>query len=135
MKDDELISDSNFKKFISSIPPLIKGYIRLGAFVGDGAVIDYDFNTTDVCIVLPTKKVAARYMDHFVESNIEKIICFYFESFFNFFNNLVLGPVQYILVKFKLGQRIYIPIIFHKALLKILGIKVKLIGKKLLLDL
>ena len=43
---------------------------------------------------------------------------------------LVLGPVQYILVKIKLGQRIYIPIIFHKALLKILGIKVKLIGKK-----
>ena len=51
MKDDELISDSNFKKFISSIPPLIKGYIRLGAFVGDGAVIDYDFNTIDVCKV------------------------------------------------------------------------------------
>ena len=65
MKDDELIGDSNFKKFISSIPPLIKGYIRLGAFIGDGAVIDYDFNTTDICIVLPTKKVAARYMDHF----------------------------------------------------------------------
>ena len=43
---------------------------------------------------------------------------------------LVLGPIQYILVKIKLGQRIYIPIIFHKALLKILGIKVKLIGKK-----
>jgi putative hemolysin len=55
----------NFKNFISSIPPLIKGYIRLGAFVGDGAVIDYDFNTVDVCIVLPTKKVATRYMDHF----------------------------------------------------------------------
>ena len=65
MKNDKLINDSNFKKFLSSIPPLIKGYIRLGAFVGDGAVIDHDFNTTDVCIVLPTKKVASRYMDHF----------------------------------------------------------------------
>ena len=65
MKDDFLINKSNFKKFLSSIPPLIKGYIRLGAFVGDGAVIDYDFNTIDVCIVLPTEKVAARYMDHF----------------------------------------------------------------------
>ena len=65
MKDDNLTNDSNFRKFLSSIPPLIKGYIRLGAFVGDGAVIDYDFNTIDVCIVLPTKKVAARYMDHF----------------------------------------------------------------------
>ena len=65
MKNDDLINDNNFKKFISSIPPLIKGYIRLGAFVGDGAVVDYDFNTIDVCIVLPTKKVSARYMDHF----------------------------------------------------------------------
>ena len=74
MKDDELISDSNFKKFISSIPPLIKGYIRLGAFIGDGAVIDYDFNTIDVCIVLPTKKVAARYMDHLIESKSEIIV-------------------------------------------------------------
>ena len=62
---DEKVFDKNFKKFISSIPPLIKGYIRLGAFVGDGAVIDYEFNTIDVCIVLPTEKVATRYMDHF----------------------------------------------------------------------
>ena len=54
-----------FKKFLTSIPPLIKGYVRLGAFVGDGAVIDYEFNTTDVCIVLPTKKIASRYMDHY----------------------------------------------------------------------
>ena len=43
---------------------------------------------------------------------------------------LVLGPTQYILVKTKLRQKVYIPIIFHKILLKILGIKVKLIGKK-----
>ena len=43
---------------------------------------------------------------------------------------LVLGPVQYVLVKTKLRQRTYIPIIFHKALLKILGVKVKLIGEK-----
>ena len=44
---------------------LIKGYIRLGAFIGDGAVIDYDFNTTDVCIVLPTEKIASRYKLHY----------------------------------------------------------------------
>ena len=64
MEDSEG-SENNFKKFLTSIPPLIKGYIRLGAFVGDGAVIDYEFNTTDVCIVLPTKKIASRYMDHY----------------------------------------------------------------------
>ena len=55
----------SFKDFFLSIPPLIKGYIRLGAFVGDGAVIDYEFNTTDVCIVLPTKKIANRYKLHY----------------------------------------------------------------------
>ena len=43
---------------------------------------------------------------------------------------LILGPIQYILVKVKLSYRIYIPIIFHRILLKILGVKVKLIGKK-----
>ena len=50
--------------------------------------------------------------------------------FFIFLIILALGPVQYFLIKTKLRQRIYIPIIFHKALLKILGVKVTLIGKK-----
>ncbi len=43
---------------------------------------------------------------------------------------LALAPIQFILVKIKLKYRIYIPIIFHKILLKILGVKVKLIGQK-----
>ena len=64
MKNEKAIQCS-FKEFLSSIPPLIKGYIRLGAFIGDGAVIDYDFNTTDVCIVLPTEKIASRYKLHY----------------------------------------------------------------------
>ena len=42
---------------------------------------------------------------------------------------LLLIPLQYIFVQFKLKNRIYIPIFFHRILLKILGIKVKLIGK------
>ena len=63
--EDKSAFDANFRNFIKSIPPLIKGYIRLGAFVGDGAVIDHDFNTIDVCIVLPTEKIASRYMEHY----------------------------------------------------------------------
>src|SRR3546814_6265919 len=31
-----------------ALPPLIKGYLRLGGFVGDGAVVDPEFGTTDV---------------------------------------------------------------------------------------
>ena len=57
--------ECTFKEFLTQIPPLIKGYIRLGAFIGDGAVIDYDFNTTDVCIVLPTEKISSRYKIHY----------------------------------------------------------------------
>ena len=63
--DKKNIKNISFKDFLNSIPPLIKGYIRLGAFIGDGVVVDYEFNTLDVCIVLPTKKVASRYMDHY----------------------------------------------------------------------
>jgi L-ornithine Nalpha-acyltransferase len=47
------------------LPPLIKGYLRTGAFVGDGAVIDPRFGTTDVLIVLPVEAINARYIGHF----------------------------------------------------------------------
>ena len=47
------------------LPPLIKGYLRLGAFVSDGAVIDRQFGTTDVLIILPVSEIQARYVAHF----------------------------------------------------------------------
>lgn len=46
----------------ASLPPLLKGYLRLGATIGEGAVVDEQFNTTDVCVVLPTAKIKARYL-------------------------------------------------------------------------
>ncbi len=50
---------------LKALPPLIKGYLRLGAFVGDGAVIDRQFGTTDVLICLPVEKIDPRYFEHF----------------------------------------------------------------------
>ncbi len=50
---------------LKSLPPLIKGYLRLGAFVGDGAVIDHQFGTTDVLIILPVEAIRTRYFAHF----------------------------------------------------------------------
>jgi putative hemolysin len=47
------------------LPPLIKGYLRVGAFVGDGAVIDRQFGTTDILIILPVAAINARYISHF----------------------------------------------------------------------
>jgi putative hemolysin len=47
------------------VPPLIKGYLRLGGFVGDGAVIDTQFDTTDVCIVVKTDLITEKYYRHY----------------------------------------------------------------------
>jgi len=47
------------------LPPLIKGYLRVGAMVGDGAVIDRPFNTVDVFMVMPVEAIAQRYMSRF----------------------------------------------------------------------
>jgi len=59
----------NARAAFSSLPPLIKGYLRLGADIGNGAVVDHQFNTTDVCIVLPTEKLSDKYMRHYDRLN------------------------------------------------------------------
>jgi len=46
---------------IRAIPPLIKGYLRLNGFVGDGAVIDRQWNSVDVSIVVKTDLVTQKY--------------------------------------------------------------------------
>jgi len=48
-----------------ALPPLLKGYLRLGGFVGDGAVIDRQFQTTDVCILVKTDLVTSKYRQHY----------------------------------------------------------------------
>ena len=53
------------KAALRELPPLIKGYLRVGAYVGDGAVIDRQFGTTDVFIVMPVSDISARYIGHF----------------------------------------------------------------------
>jgi L-ornithine Nalpha-acyltransferase len=53
------------RKSMARVPPLIKGYLRLGGFVGDGAVIDAQFNTTDVFIVVKTELVTEKYIRHY----------------------------------------------------------------------
>ncbi len=55
----------NARRALKALPPLIKGYIRLGAFVGDGAVIDRQFGTTDVLVILPVEAIRTRYFAHF----------------------------------------------------------------------
>jgi putative hemolysin len=47
---------------------MIKGYLRAGASIGDGAVIDSQFDTTDVFIYFPLSNMDARYRARFARS-------------------------------------------------------------------
>jgi putative hemolysin len=53
------------KAALRELPPLIKGYLRIGAYIGDGAVVDHEFGTTDVLIVVPVSAIKKRYVEHF----------------------------------------------------------------------
>ena len=53
------------RQALRALPPLIRGYLRLGAVVGDGAVIDATLGTTDVLIVLPMANIKQRYYTRF----------------------------------------------------------------------
>jgi L-ornithine Nalpha-acyltransferase len=55
----------NARKALKALPPLIKGYLRVGAYVGDGAVIDHQFGTTDVFVIMPVEAINSRYFAHF----------------------------------------------------------------------
>ncbi len=63
--------DINERRVFASLPPLIKGYLRLGASIGEGAVIDLEFNTIDVCIVVQTDLMSDRYRKYY-ERKINK---------------------------------------------------------------
>ena len=53
---------------LGQLPPLIKGYLRLGGFVGDGAVIDTQFHTIDVSVVVVTDRVTGKYYRHYTRA-------------------------------------------------------------------
>ncbi len=48
------------------IPPLIKGYLRLGAYIGGEPAWDPDFNTADLFILLPMSRLNKKYAKHFI---------------------------------------------------------------------
>ncbi len=61
MAKDEI----DLKAAMKSLPPLIKGYLRLGASFGDGAVVDHAFGTTDVFVALRVRDIDPRYIAHY----------------------------------------------------------------------
>lgn len=55
----------NPKSAIAAMPPLVKGYLRVGARIGEGCVIDPDFATVDIFVVMPVKEIGARYISYY----------------------------------------------------------------------
>jgi L-ornithine Nalpha-acyltransferase len=61
--------DINRAQALAGIPNLIKAYLRLGGFVGDGAWIDHAFNTIDVCLVMDTATMSARHREFYTRKS------------------------------------------------------------------
>ena len=53
----------------AGIPALIKAYLRLGGHVSDGAWIDWEFNTTDVCLVMDTARMSVKHRDFYIRKS------------------------------------------------------------------
>ena len=55
----------DLKSALAAMPPLIKGYLRLGAKFGAGAVVDAEFGSTDVFVIVRTEEISDRYLNHY----------------------------------------------------------------------
>jgi putative hemolysin len=55
----------DLKRALAALPPLVKGYMRVGAKFGEGAVIDHQFGVTDVFVVMPIHEIEGRYIEYF----------------------------------------------------------------------
>jgi putative hemolysin len=56
------------QRALRDIPALLRGYLRTGAYVGEGFFVDADFQTTDICIILKREEFKKRYQEHLVVS-------------------------------------------------------------------
>lgn len=55
-----------------SMPPLLKAYLRLGAWVAGEPCLDPDFNVADVFILLDVDKLNLRYHRHFIQGSLQR---------------------------------------------------------------
>tara|TARA_B100001093_G_scaffold449925_1_gene456395 strand:- start:557 stop:1366 length:810 start_codon:yes stop_codon:yes gene_type:complete len=57
--------ESDLRTF-AKLPPLIKGYLRVGGRISDSLFVDYDFNTIDLCIIVQTENIDEKYKKKFL---------------------------------------------------------------------
>lgn len=61
----------NVREAFKNLPPLVKGYLRIGAVVGEGAYIDRQFNSTDIAVIVDINNVSDRYFNHYKRADVE----------------------------------------------------------------
>ena len=59
----------DLKEGLRALPPMVKGYVRAGSYIGEGAVIDRQFGTTDVLIYFPVSRIEKRWRTRFARSD------------------------------------------------------------------
>ena len=52
----------NERAALRAMPPVLRGYVRTGCMIGNGAVIDHQFQTVDVFVLMPLTSIEGRYM-------------------------------------------------------------------------
>ena len=57
----EIKSNTNDLRTFVKLPPLIKGYLRIGGKVSHDCFVDYKFNTIDLCVIVTTDKIDEKY--------------------------------------------------------------------------
>ena len=58
------------RQALRDMPPLIKSYLRLGGTVGEGAFVDHLFNTVDVCLIMDTTQMQAKYRETYSRGGV-----------------------------------------------------------------
>ncbi len=57
------------KENVAEMPPLLKGYIRAGAWICGEPAWDRDFNSADMFVLMPLSRLSTRYAKRFLAKN------------------------------------------------------------------
>ncbi|HAT87593.1 GNAT family N-acetyltransferase [Cohaesibacter gelatinilyticus] len=70
MKPQEL----NDRKALRQLPPLVKAYMRIGCYFGSSAMVDHQFGTTDVFIIMPIDRIDRKYIEHYSTDHVKSAV-------------------------------------------------------------
>lgn len=66
----QAVGDVDEKTAFAKLPPMIKGYLRLGSEIVPEPAYDPLFHTYDFCMILTKEQMSPKYKRHFIESRI-----------------------------------------------------------------